>query len=68
LSVGSGELRLITFILAFLIFGNSWRIESIDRNQDPGNEGIFSITRNPIYLAFDLLSFGMFLMNGTCSF
>jgi protein-S-isoprenylcysteine O-methyltransferase Ste14 len=57
---------LITFILAFLSFGNSWRI-GIDR-QKPGTlvtEGIFSITRNPIYLAFDLLFVGMFLINGT---
>jgi protein-S-isoprenylcysteine O-methyltransferase Ste14 len=63
------SLGLITFILAFLSFGNSWRI-GIDR-QKPGTlvtKGIFSITRNPIYLAFDLLSFGMFLMNGTWFF
>ena len=63
------SLGLITFILAFLNFGNSWRI-GIDRKK-PGalvTKGIFSITRNPIYLAFDLLSFGMFLMNGTWFF
>jgi protein-S-isoprenylcysteine O-methyltransferase Ste14 len=63
------SLGLNTFILAFLSFGNSWRI-GIDR-QKPGTlvtKGIFSITRNPIYLAFDLLSFGMFLMNGTWFF
>jgi len=63
------SLGLITFILAFLSFGNSWRI-GIDR-QKPGTlvtKGIFSISRNPIYLAFDLLSFGMFLMNGTWFF
>ena len=50
------SLGLITFILAFLSFGNSWRI-GIDR-QKPGTlvtKGIFSITRNPIYLAFDLV-------------
>jgi protein-S-isoprenylcysteine O-methyltransferase Ste14 len=60
---------LIIFILAFLNFGNSWRI-GIDRKK-PGSlvtKGIFSISRNPIYLAFDLLSFGMFLMNGTWFF
>ena len=63
------SLGLITFILAFLNFGNSWRI-GIDRKK-PGalvTKGIFSITRNPIYLAFDLLSLGMFLMNGTWFF
>ena len=60
---------LITFILAFLSFGNSWRI-GIDR-QKPGTlvtGGIFSITRNPIYLAFDLMFVGMFLMNVTWFF
>jgi protein-S-isoprenylcysteine O-methyltransferase Ste14 len=63
------SLGLITFILAFLSFGNSWRI-GIDRKK-PGTlvtKGIFGITRNPIYLAFDLLSFGMFLINGTWFF
>jgi len=57
---------LTIFILAFLTFGNSWRI-GIDRKK-PGTlvtKGIFSITRNPIYLAFDLLAFGIFLINGT---
>jgi protein-S-isoprenylcysteine O-methyltransferase Ste14 len=60
------SIGLITFIMAFLSFGNSWRI-GIDRKK-PGTlvtKGIFSVTRNPIYLAFHLLSFGMFLMNGT---
>lgn len=60
---------LITFILALLSFGNSWRI-GIDRKR-PGTlvtGGIFGITRNPIYLAFDLLSAGMFLINGTWFF
>jgi protein-S-isoprenylcysteine O-methyltransferase Ste14 len=63
------SLGLITFILAFLNFGNSWRI-GIDQKK-PGTlvtKGIFGITRNPIYLAFDQLSFGMFLMNGTWFF
>jgi len=60
---------LTIFILAFLTFGNSWRI-GIDRKK-PGTlvtKGIFSITRNPIYLAFDLLAFGIFLINGTWFF
>ena len=60
---------LITFLLAFLGFGKSWRI-GIDR-QKPGTlvtGGIFSITRNPIYLAFDLIFVGIFLINGTWFF
>jgi protein-S-isoprenylcysteine O-methyltransferase Ste14 len=60
---------LIIFIFAFLSFGNSWRI-GIDR-QTPGGlvtGGIFGITRNPIYVAFNLFFIGMFLLNGTIFF
>jgi protein-S-isoprenylcysteine O-methyltransferase Ste14 len=60
---------LIIFILAFLNFGNSWRI-GIDR-QTPGTlvtGGIFGITRNPIYVAFNLIFAGVFLINGTIFF
>ena len=60
---------LLTFMLAFLSFGNSWRI-GIDRKR-PGTlvtEGIFRLTRNPIYLAFDLMFIGVFLVNGTWFF
>ena len=60
---------LLTFILAFLSFGNSWRI-GIDRKR-PGTlvtEGIFRLTRNPIYLAFDLMFIGVFLIDGTWFF
>ena len=60
---------LIIFILAFFSFGNSWRI-GIDREQSGAlvTEGIFSITRNPIFVAFDLMSLGIFLINGTWFF
>jgi len=64
--VGAG---LIVFIFAFLAFGNSWRI-GIDR-QTPGGlvtGGIFGVTRNPIYVAFNLLSIGVFLLNSTTFF
>jgi protein-S-isoprenylcysteine O-methyltransferase Ste14 len=60
---------LIIFILAFFSFGDSWRV-GIDRKK-PGTlvtGGIFSITRNPIYVAFDLIFIGIFLMNGTWFF
>jgi len=63
------SLALITFILAFLTFGNSWRI-GIDR-KSPGTlvtGGIFSITRNPIYVAFNLYFIGILLINGTWFF
>lgn len=60
---------LIVFILAFLNFGNSWRI-GIDR-RTPGTlvtGGLFGITRNPIYVAFNLIFAGVFLINGTIFF
>jgi len=60
---------LVIFILAFFSFGDSWRI-GIDR-QTAGQlvtRGIFSVSRNPIYVAFDLLATGIFLMNGTWFF
>jgi protein-S-isoprenylcysteine O-methyltransferase Ste14 len=60
---------LITLVLAFFSFGDSWRI-GIDR-KTPGalvTRGIFSVTRNPIYVAFNLLFIGIFLINGTWFF
>lgn len=60
---------LIVFILAFFSFGDSWRI-GIDRKTPSTlvTGGIFSITRNPIYVAFNLIFIGIFLMNGTWFF
>jgi protein-S-isoprenylcysteine O-methyltransferase Ste14 len=60
---------LIPFLLAFVNFGTSWRI-GIDR-KTPGalvTGGIFAVTRNPIYVAFILFFFGIFLANGTWFF
>jgi protein-S-isoprenylcysteine O-methyltransferase Ste14 len=60
---------LIPFFLAFVTFGTSWRI-GIDR-KTPGalvTGGIFALTRNPIYVAFILFFFGVFLANGTWFF
>ena len=60
---------LIPFILAFINFGSSWRI-GIDR-KTPGElvtGGIFAVTRNPIYVAFILFFFGIFLINGAWFF
>jgi protein-S-isoprenylcysteine O-methyltransferase Ste14 len=60
---------MIPFILAFVNFGTSWRI-GIDRKM-PGSlvtGGIFTITRNPIYVAFILFMCGVFLINGTWFF
>ena len=63
------SLGLITFILALFNFGDSWRI-GIDRKTAGAlvTGGIFSVTRNPIYLAFDFFFVGMFLLNATWFF
>jgi len=60
---------LVIFVLAFFSFGDSWRI-GIDRKTAGQlvTGGIFSISRNPIYVAFDLIFIGVFLMNGTWFF
>ena len=60
---------LLIFVLAFFSFGDSWRI-GIDRKTAGQlvTGGIFSISRNPIYVAFDLIFIGIFLMNGTWFF
>ena len=60
---------LIIFILAFVSFGDSWRI-GVDE-KTPGalvTAGIFSISRNPIYVFLDLWFFGIFLINGRLIF
>lgn len=64
---------LIAVVLAFLILipaqialGKAWRL-GIDE-QNPGElvtGGIYALTRNPIYLFFDLYFIGTFLINGT---
>ena len=56
---------LIIYVLALLAFGQSWRV-GIDRHK-PGplvTQGVFSCTRNPIYVSVELLIFGTFLLEG----
>ena len=60
---------LIVFSLAFLNFGDSWRV-GVDY-ETPGalvTRGIFSLTRNPIYVFIDSWFIGTFLINGTLIF
>lgn len=60
---------LVIYGLALRAFGNSWRI-GIDRNS-PGSlvtTNIFAWTRNPIYVAFDLLAIGTLLLQGRLIF
>src|SRR5947207_4769819 len=66
LLVGSA---LVMFALAFLSFGNSWRV-GMD-TQTPGElvtRGTFAFTRNPIFVSLDLWFIGIFLINGTLGF
>jgi protein-S-isoprenylcysteine O-methyltransferase Ste14 len=60
---------LITLILAYVTFGDSWRVGFDVKS--PGTlvtRGIFAITRNPIYLFLNFWFVGTFLINGTLIF
>lgn len=62
-----GSVGLFTW--ALVSFGSSWRV-GIDREL-PGalvTEGVFSYTRNPIFLAMDAFFTGTFLVQGTAFF
>lgn len=64
LGVALVTVGLFIFILAFISFGDSWRVGFDVRT--PGalvTSGIFAVTRNPIYLFLDLLFLGIFLIN-----
>lgn len=63
------SLGLIIFAMAYVSFGDSWRVGFDVKS--PGalvTTGIFSISRNPIYLCLDLWFIGIFLINGTLIF
>jgi protein-S-isoprenylcysteine O-methyltransferase Ste14 len=56
---------LIIFIWALVSFGNSWRV-GIDE-KSPGelvSQGIFAVSRNPIFLSLVLYASGTFLIAG----
>ena len=62
-------LGVTLLLLAYLSFGASWRM-GIDR-QTPGalvTNGIFAVSRNPIYVGSILCFIGIFLINGTWFF
>jgi protein-S-isoprenylcysteine O-methyltransferase Ste14 len=59
----------VIFVLALRALGKSWRL-GIDEKH-PGllvTTGIYSYSRNPIYLFFDLYFVGTFLINGSLFF
>ena len=60
---------LLILILAYVTFGDSWRVGFDVKS--PGTlvtNGIFAITRNPIYLFLNFWFVGTFLINGTLIF
>jgi len=60
---------LIVFCLALISFNSSWRV-GID-TVSPGDlitTGVFSVTRNPIFLSMDLYFLGTFLIYGNLFF
>ena len=62
LAVAAG---LLIYVLALRAFGQSWRV-GIDRHKSGPlvTQGVFSWTRNPIYVSLELFIFGTFLMEG----
>jgi protein-S-isoprenylcysteine O-methyltransferase Ste14 len=69
IGVGLSSLGLIVFALAYVSFGDSWRVGFDVKT--PGalvTTGVFSVSRNPIYLFLDLWFIGSFLINGTLIF
>ncbi|HYJ85413.1 MAG TPA: isoprenylcysteine carboxylmethyltransferase family protein [Pyrinomonadaceae bacterium] len=55
----------VLFIMAYVSFGDSWRVGFDVKS--PGalvTTGVFSISRNPIYLFLNLWFIGTFLING----
>jgi protein-S-isoprenylcysteine O-methyltransferase Ste14 len=57
------------FVWALLSFGNSWRI-GIDESHagELVTEGVFVLTRNPIFVFIDIYFIGTFLVSGTLIF
>jgi len=62
-------LGFIVFTAAWVTLGNSWRVGNREEN-DSGliTQGIYAISRNPIYLFFILYLTGIFLINGALIF
>lgn len=56
-------------LTAFLHMGRSWRIGIDPGSREPlVTSGVFGVSRNPIYLAIDLLAVACFLMSGSVYF
>ncbi|HKO61353.1 MAG TPA: isoprenylcysteine carboxylmethyltransferase family protein [Pyrinomonadaceae bacterium] len=69
IGVGLIVIGLLFFIGAFVSFGDSWRVGFDVKT--PGKlvtDGIFAVSRNPIYVFLDLWFIGIFLVNGRLVF
>ena len=63
------SLGFIVFTAAWVTLGNSWRVGNLEENDSELiTQGIYAISRNPIYLFFILYLTGIFLINGALIF
>jgi protein-S-isoprenylcysteine O-methyltransferase Ste14 len=62
-------LALILLGLAYVSFGDSWRVGFDVKTPGPlVTTGVFAVSRNPIYVFVDLWFIGVFFINGTLIF
>ena len=62
-------LGFVVFTSAWFTLGNAWRVGNREENDSELiTHGIYTISRNPIYLFFMLYLAGSFLINGTLIF
>jgi protein-S-isoprenylcysteine O-methyltransferase Ste14 len=62
-------LGLILLVVAYVSFGDSWRVGVDVKTPGPlVTTGIFAVSRNPIYVFLDLWFVGIFLITGTLVF
>ncbi|NOX89318.1 MAG: isoprenylcysteine carboxylmethyltransferase family protein [Calditrichaeota bacterium] len=62
-------ISFIIFIWALVSFRDSWRIGIDEKTQgDLVTNGIFALSRNPIFIFIDIYFIGTFLINGTLIF
>ncbi|MDD2274475.1 MAG: methyltransferase [Candidatus Pacebacteria bacterium] len=63
-----GSISFVFLILGYQQLGLNWKIGSGRNFNSLVTSGIFSITRNPVYVFFIMFSFSIFLLNGSIIF